>query len=305
MAPNSGYNVSKSDHIAKSDHRKESIMKKLLIIMSMLACVFASTASAKAEYLHLVFKAENGKKYWYENNQRQGVYGDKKNIWDTVYGIERGREIFDPASDAWYWLDAVYNGAAAYNKEVWMPYIYQSDMEKGINKQGKWVRYNNKGEMIKGWYTVQGADAIIYPNQKGNTYYYDKITGEMLKGFHSIDNGVFHFDETTGVKEDFYGNHVYTCYDSKWNKPYEPTLFIYDDASFLFNENLYEGMGEYTGFYAADKESITCYVKYISFSGFAGDNVSIIEFKRLPDGSLQLKSNLCGSVVGDIFSRDN
>ena len=32
--------------------------------------------------------------YWYENGVRQGTTG-------------RGKEIYDPKSDAWYWLDAV------------------------------------------------------------------------------------------------------------------------------------------------------------------------------------------------------
>jgi len=36
--------------------------------------------------------------YWYENGVRQGTTG-------------RGKEIYDPKSDAWYWLDAVQGGA--------------------------------------------------------------------------------------------------------------------------------------------------------------------------------------------------
>ena len=141
-----------------------------------------------------------GKRYWYEDGGRQGIYGDKKNIYDTWYGnLERGREIYDPISDAWYWLDAVYDGAAAYNKEVWMPYIFQTDLAYGINPQGKWVRYDSHGAMIKGWYTVDGTDAYIYPEQSGNTYYYDLITGEMFKGIRTINNVNYHFDELTGA----------------------------------------------------------------------------------------------------------
>ena len=140
-----------------------------------------------------------GKQYWYEDGVRQGIMGDPKNITDTVYGYERGREIYDPESDAWYWLDAIYDGAKAAAKEVWMPYIFQSDLEAGINKQGKWVRYNRAGAMIKGWYTVGGSDIELYPSQAGNRYYYDRITGEMVKGYREIDGKLYHFDENIGV----------------------------------------------------------------------------------------------------------
>ncbi len=169
------------------------------------------------------FCAYNGKKYWYEDGEKQGVYGDPKNIWDTVYGkIERGREIYDPESDGWYWLDAVYDGAVAYGKEVWMPYIYQQEDEcsdevkwvaaqasdKGmeqfvydamINKTGKWVRYDENGRMLKGWVTIEGDLAEAYPDQVGNTYYYDTMTGVMAKGYLVVDGEMCHFDELTGV----------------------------------------------------------------------------------------------------------
>ena len=49
---------------------------------------------------------ENGKKYWYENGVKQGTTG-------------RGKEIYDPDSDAWYWLDAVQGGAMTVNKDVY------------------------------------------------------------------------------------------------------------------------------------------------------------------------------------------
>lgn len=143
------------------------------------------------------WKTDNGKSYWYENGVKQGCPGDPKNIWDTVYGVERGREIYDPKSDAWYWLDACYDGAAAKNKEVWMPYVFQSDLESGKNKQGKWVRYDDKGKMIKGAF-----------HSSKFWYYYDGWTGGMYHGKYAmtLDNnlivsgvGVMTFDNTTGI----------------------------------------------------------------------------------------------------------
>ena len=177
-----------------------------------------------------------GKQYWYEGGRRQGVKGDPKNITDTAYDYERGREIYDPESDGWYWLDAIYDGAKAENKEVWMPYIYQDEEEHlkddawinavaelsrydtpekvdlsaqivkaiklhGADGSGKWVRYDAEGRMVKGWYTVEGSDVELYPAQAGNTYYYDRQTGLMAKGQTVIDGKTYYFNEVTGVLE--------------------------------------------------------------------------------------------------------
>ena len=172
---------------------------------------------------------KDNKQYWYENGVKQGVYKQKGNVWYN--GTERGREIYDPCSDGWYWLDALYSGAKAVNKEVFMPYIYQdednisnsdkrnrsyaSDNVYGapnkalmadqvynamIYKTGKWVRYDSEGKMIKGWYTVSSyQDRQLYPDQAGNTYYYDYQTGLMAKGRTVIDGKTYYFDETTGA----------------------------------------------------------------------------------------------------------
>lgn len=123
------------------------------------------------------------KQYWYEHGERQGTLYDKKGILGD--GIVRGREIYDPKSNAWYWLDANTDGAKAVSKEVWMPYIYQNEKKK---TKGKWVRYNANGGMIKGWYTTG--------NKK---YYYDLTTGAMVKGSKTIDGKYYRFDSTTGV----------------------------------------------------------------------------------------------------------
>lgn len=161
----------------------------------------------------------DGKYYWYENGIKQGTYDDPQGVIGD--GTVRGREIYDHATDGWYWLDSCYNGAKACSKEVWMPYIYQneaswgedeiitnslasgnmaSQVQEAIKKHyGKWVRYDANGKMIKGWYTVQGADTNLYPSQAGNIYYYDKKTGLMAKGWLEIDGVTYHFDENSGA----------------------------------------------------------------------------------------------------------
>ncbi len=166
--------------------------------------------------------------YWYEKGVRQGTYDDPNGVMGD--GTVRGREIFDARSNAWYWLDSVYEGAKATNKEVWMPYIYQDEADwmndearlneiaaesdkasgtigmadcvirqikaHGTREGGKWVRYDKDGKMIKGWYTEDGS---INPEQTGNTYFYDQQTGLMAKGDVTIGGVKYHFDEVTGV----------------------------------------------------------------------------------------------------------
>lgn len=168
------------------------------------------------------------KAYWFEDNIKQGTYDDAQAV--VGDGIIRGREIYDPDSEAWYWLDAVYDGLRACNKEVWVPYVYKDEgacfgdkenrqrradailsvaadshelknqaYDAIMNCKGKWVRYDADGRMIKGWYTVEGEDAAFYPDQVGNTYYYDQMTGLMAHGKATIDGVEYMFDEITGA----------------------------------------------------------------------------------------------------------
>ena len=120
--------------------------------------------------LNCAWKRINGKDYWYEGGKRQG--------YDPNNAAYRGKEIYDPASHGWYWLDNVQQGAKTVSKDV-----YQE------SSGGKWVRYDANGQMIKGWNT--NADG---------TYYFDPITGAMAKGTTTIDGMTYYFDPATGVK---------------------------------------------------------------------------------------------------------
>lgn len=117
---------------------------------------------------------ENGKKYWYENGVKQGTTG-------------RGKEIYDPDSDAWYWLDAVQGGAMTVNKDVYQESAAGQWADKP-DGTGKWVRYDENGHMIKGWQTTE----------KG-TYYFDPTFGTMAKGVTEIDGVPCAFDQNTGI----------------------------------------------------------------------------------------------------------
>ena len=117
---------------------------------------------------------ENGKKYWYENGVKQGTTG-------------RGKEIYDPDSDAWYWLDAVQGGAMTVNKDVYQESAAGQWADKP-DGTGKWVRYDENGHMVKGWQTTE----------KG-TYYFDPTYGTMAKGVTEIDGVPCAFDQNTGI----------------------------------------------------------------------------------------------------------
>ncbi len=128
------------------------------------------------------WKTIDGKDYWYENYVRQGYSAD------ATY---RGKEIFDPSTNAWYWLDNVQNGAKAVSKDVYQESLagdwgdYTGDDGQ---RYGKWVRYDENGHMIKGW----SAD---------NQYYFDPVYGTMAKGSAVIDGVEYYFDTATGTRQ--------------------------------------------------------------------------------------------------------
>jgi len=121
----------------------------------------------------------DGRAYWYEGWVRQG--------WKPADLSYRGKEIYDPVSDAWYWLDNVQNGAKTVGKDVYLEDSLSAypDHEDGT---GKWVRYDDEGRMVKGWDT----------NESG-TYYFETITGAMAKGDVVIDGKSYQFDMVTGI----------------------------------------------------------------------------------------------------------
>ncbi|MBO5458889.1 MAG: hypothetical protein J5981_01415, partial [Lachnospira sp.] len=114
----------------------------------------------------------DGNEFWYENGKRQGTEG-------------RGKEIYDPASDAWYWLDSIDGGKKAVSKDVYQE-SYAGQYADRPDGTGKWVRYDENGHMVKGW----SAD---------RNYYFDTITGAMAKGKTTIDGVEYTFDMFSGI----------------------------------------------------------------------------------------------------------
>ncbi len=147
------------------------------VLVPMTVCAEAYTG----------WKEEDGKWYWYESDVRQGY--DANNV------EYRGKEIYDPGTNAWYWLDNVQGGAKAVSKDV-----YQESQADATGTIGKWVRYDANGLMVKGW-----------DDTESGAYYFDLIYGTMLKGNHSIDGVDYHFNEETGIM-DFCS----VGFDNKW-----------------------------------------------------------------------------------------
>ena len=124
--------------------------------------------------LDLGWLENDGAKYWYEAGKRQGMEG-------------RGKEIYDPVSDAWYWLDSIDNGKMAVSKDVYQE-SWAGQFADRDDGTGKWVRYDENGHMVKGW-----------NEQNGSKYYFDYQTGAMAKGEATIDGTTYYFDMNTGI----------------------------------------------------------------------------------------------------------
>ena len=117
--------------------------------------------------------------YWYENDVLQG--------YDPTNADYRGKEIYDPDSDAWYWLDNVQKGAKAVSKDVYQE-SEAGQWAENADGTGKWVRYDADGHMVKGWQTTDQG-----------TYYFDPVYGTMAKGTATIDGTTYYFDTNTGI----------------------------------------------------------------------------------------------------------
>ena len=134
----------------------------------------ATPETADSVSTYTGWKTVNGKDYWYENGVKQGTTG-------------RGKEIYDPDSDAWYWLDNVQKGAKAVSKDVYQE-SEAGQWAENADGTGKWVRYDADGHMVKGWQTTDQG-----------TYYFDPVYGTMAKGNAEIDGITYYFDVNTGV----------------------------------------------------------------------------------------------------------
>ncbi len=142
---------------------------------------------------------ESGNDYWYEKGKKMGLEG-------------RGKEIYDPSSDGWYWLDAIDGGKKAVSKDV-----YQE------SNDGKWVRYDADGRMVKGWNRLNEND-----------YYFDLLTGAMAKGTVQVDGIAYVFDEITGI-----------CLGRAFHEDEKTIYLTFDDGPGAYTDQLLDVLKRY------------------------------------------------------------
>lgn len=93
----------------------------------------------------------------------------------------------------------------------------------------------------------------------------------------------------------------YVSSSDMFSEPYLPELVLNPDGTFILTENLFEGMGHYSGTYTAEDYNLTLHVSSVDFSGFAGDDVKEIRFEALSEDALELMNDLCGSMKSDMW----
>ena len=188
--------MKKLNTIIKNKKVKKAATLTAALLFTCGAVITPATDVQAEELNGMITK--DGKMYWYENGTLQGLEG-------------RGKEIYDPSSDAWYWLDSVQGGAVAKAKDVYQESWAGSYGDNG--EYGKWVRYDENGHMVKGedyryggWYRfdeITGAMIKgLYTAKDGKTYYYNEITGQMEHGTVVINGEDYVFDYVTGAALD-------------------------------------------------------------------------------------------------------
>lgn len=154
---------------------------------------------------------------------------DKSRWYDN--GVMAAEHAFyDPESDEWYWADA--DCTIAKDKDVYIPKDETKKNADGTWGDGKWVRVDEQGVMVK------GADFT----SSGDLYVFDKITGEMYHGEKYLDSSDiwgsdptsrggytwYHFDDITGVMDRDKDVYI-TSNGGKWCRYDENGAMVYGE----------------------------------------------------------------------------
>lgn len=81
--------------------------------------------------------------------------------------------------------------------------------------------------------------------------------------------------------------------------PYEPSVMFYSDGTFVYTENVYEGLQTYRGAFTYDGTNIICKVAEQDYPGFY--DLSEIRFSKINDSVIRLETDITSSRNGDIF----
>ena len=184
------------------------IIAMVLAVWGIMAC--AKSAVYAADFAYTV-EGKDGQKYVCTDGRLDtdynGMATDKKGkkYWFDYGVMAQDKQVYDFDTDAWYWFDA--DGTMAVNKDVYIP------LSNEDRSQGKWVRYDENGGMVKGedyryggWYwfdpitgeMIKGFTNIPDGTEYGKWVYYDEITGQMHHGRSTINESTYYFDTYTG-----------------------------------------------------------------------------------------------------------
>ena len=244
---------------------RKKIIRSIAAITATLSMLALPIASANAEEIvsppypeYTGWVVQDGEHYWFDSGT-----------------MARSKEIYDPSSNAWYWLDA--DGTMARNKDV-----YQR------SNGGKWVRYDSNGHMIKGedcryggWYyfdqtTGAMAKGMKYIGSNGGKWvYYDWTTGKMAHGEQYVNydaqhTGWYLFDQYTGAM--FHGDTYIRSNGGKWVRYDRVTgkmikgLHYQDGAYYYFDQT--------TGAMAHGRVWVSEWNSYATFDSVSGRYVS-------------------------------
>lgn len=204
-------NDTKATLVTISDNAVIAVDANGVILSRKLENTVPADIAALPKFEYKVIKKEvipengwynvDGCSYWYENGVRQGYDPDNESY--------RGKEIYDPESNAWYWLDNVDQGKKAVSKDVYQESSageWGDRTDENGNKVGKWVRYDAQGHMVKGWCQGSGESAKVISSPSdaeagAAVYYFDPIYGTMAKGTAVINGITYNFNQYTGVME--------------------------------------------------------------------------------------------------------
>ena len=81
--------------------------------------------------------------------------------------------------------------------------------------------------------------------------------------------------------------------------PYEPSLMLYSDWTFVFTENCYEGLKTYRGIYTVIGDDVICAVQEQEYPEYAHKDE--LRFKYLNEYILQSEQDIVATAAGDLF----
>ena len=174
----------------------------------------------------------------------------------------------------------------------------------GLTDDGSVVMFSNfnpfedmNGKMVYNFeMAVLDENTLLLMEDLIDSKYIDYFTVDAeLPDDAKVDSPISGFTTTTWIHEPI----------QDVNDMYLPTLTIATDYSFEFVENVYAGMGKYKGW--CQRTDDACWICDVTdasmMQGFAGDDVKVIEFEDKGDKSVVLKTDLCMSRAGDVFTK--